>query len=315
MDGLSRTFGATSKQGVRVTVDSSGTGCSGGIQADDNSFENGYTYISSVFYGSFVQLFNPPGATSRVTSVCVCFSSLGPDGTLDFGLDFWAADGVGGKPGTLIDFVSINDISTATGFSGKTFFRVDIPAGITVPDLVYIGPFWSPLSNQEFYLCADESVTTPVRTAFTTTNVLLPPATPVGLVFPNFRSLGVRAETQLVTCTPTATALCLGAESRFRVEATFATSQGQSGQAQSVKLTDETGYLWFFSNTNVEAVVKILNGCGLNSRFWVFAGGLTDVNVVLTITDTKTGAVKTYANPLGAKFQPIQDTSAFATCP
>ena len=62
-------------------------------------------------------------------------------------------------------------------------------------------------------------------------------------------------------------------------------------------------------------VIKVLNGCGLNLRYWTFAGGLTDVNVVMTVTDTQTGAVKTYTNPQGAPFQPIQDTDAFATCP
>jgi hypothetical protein len=58
-----------------------------------------------------------------------------------------------------------------------------------------------------------------------------------------------------------------------------------------------------------------LNACTLNSRFWVFAGGLTNVRVVMTVTDTQTGTVKTYTNPQGVAFQPIQDTSAFATCP
>jgi hypothetical protein len=73
--------------------------------------------------------------------------------------------------------------------------------------------------------------------------------------------------------------------------------------------------LWFFSSVNVETVVKVINACALNNRFWVFAGGLTDVRVDLKVTDTKNGTVKTYVNPLGAPFQPIQDTSAFATCP
>ena len=36
---------------------------------------------------------------------------------------------------------------------------------------------------------------------------------------------------------------------------------------------------WFFQAENVEAVVKVLNGCGINDRYWVFAGGLTDVKV------------------------------------
>jgi len=67
-----------------------------------------------------------------------------------------------------------------------------------------------------------------------------------------------------------------------------------------------------------------LNGCDFNSRHWTFAGGLTDVNVILMVTDTQTGAVKSHVNPqaasftdtrTGTPFEPIQDTNAFATCP
>jgi len=115
------------------------------------------------------------------------------------------------------------------------------------------------------------------------------------------------------TCTPSSTALCLN--NRFKVTAHFDAGGGNSGTANVVQLTPDTGYLWFFSGTNVEAVVKVLNGCGLNSHYWVFAGGLTNVNVVLTVTDTMTSVVRTYTNPANTKFQPIQDTGAFATCP
>jgi hypothetical protein len=79
-------------------------------------------------------------------------------------------------------------------------------------------------------------------------------------------------------------------------------------------LTSDTGSFWFFSPTNVETVVKVLDGCGVDSSFWVFAGGLTNVDVVMTVTDTQTGAVRTYTNPQGSAFLPIQDTAAFAAC-
>jgi hypothetical protein len=115
-------------------------------------------------------------------------------------------------------------------------------------------------------------------------------------------------------CTTGAEELCL-ASGRFRITATYADPQGQSGSAQTVPLTDDTGYLWFFAAANVETVIKVIDGCALNSHYWVFAGGLTNVRVQITVTDTKTNKTVTYTNPQNTEFQPIQDTSAFATCP
>jgi len=115
-------------------------------------------------------------------------------------------------------------------------------------------------------------------------------------------------------CTVNATTLCLN-KSRFKVQTQWTTSDARAGAGQAVALTGDTGYFWFFSENNVEMVVKVVDGCGFNANYWVFAGGLTDVNVVMTITDTQTGAVRTYTNPQGVAFQPIQDTSAFASCP
>ncbi len=80
-------------------------------------------------------------------------------------------------------------------------------------------------------------------------------------------------------------------------------------------LTDASGYFWFFDPRNVEMIIKVLNGCGLNSTYWVFTAGLTNVQVVISVTDMLTGSVKTYTNPQGQAFAPIQDTFAFATCP
>ena len=115
-------------------------------------------------------------------------------------------------------------------------------------------------------------------------------------------------------CAASTTALCLQG-GRFQVTAHFDAGGGNAGSARAVQLTPDTGYFWFFSSPNIEAVVKVLDACSLNSRFWVFAGGLTNVNVTLTVIDTKTSTTKTYTNPANTAFLPIQDTSAFATCP
>lgn len=116
------------------------------------------------------------------------------------------------------------------------------------------------------------------------------------------------------TCVADETTLCLG-QDRFRVRANWQTEDGQSGAAHGVELTGDTGYFWFFAESNVEVVVKVLDGCALNQRHWVFAGGLTNVRVELTVTDTASGLPKTYVNSQGSRFQPIQDTGAFPTCP
>lgn len=115
-------------------------------------------------------------------------------------------------------------------------------------------------------------------------------------------------------CLPGPTVLCLQG-GRFKVEAAWRTNQGTNGMAQAVPLTADTGYFWFFNSANVEMVVKVLNACSLGTpRYWVFAGGLTNVEVDLQVTDTLTGKVRSYKNPLVTQYQPIQDTGAFATC-
>ena len=116
------------------------------------------------------------------------------------------------------------------------------------------------------------------------------------------------------TCTPNANTLCVS-NNRFRVQTTFRTPQQQTGSGNAVSLTADSGYFWFFDPGNVEIVVKVLNACIFDPHIWVFSAGLTDVEVTMTVTDTKNGSQKVYTNPLGTAYLAIQDTSAFATCP
>jgi hypothetical protein len=61
-------------------------------------------------------------------------------------------------------------------------------------------------------------------------------------------------------------------------------------------------------------LVKVLDGCALNGRYWVFSAATTDVEYTLRITDTETGDVREYWNPLGSAAAALTDTGAFATC-
>jgi ELWxxDGT repeat protein len=103
--------------------------------------------------------------------------------------------------------------------------------------------------------------------------------------------------------------LCLNG-GRFAVTASWTDFSGKSGVGTAVALTGETGYFWFFSAGNVETVLKVIDGRGLNGHFWVFYGALSDVQYTLTVTDTVTGVAKTYTNPAG-QFASAADTSAF----
>jgi hypothetical protein len=87
-----------------------------------------------------------------------------------------------------------------------------------------------------------------------------------------------------------------------------------AGSGEKLKLNDETGFFRFFGPEHHEMMVKVLDGCGLNDRFWVFVAAPTNVEFNLVVTDTEVPEVKAYFNPFGVEAPPITDTDAFATC-
>lgn len=100
-------------------------------------------------------------------------------------------------------------------------------------------------------------------------------------------------------CLPGPSALCLRG-GRFRVEARWQDQHNdRGGAAVPVPRTAESGTFWFFNPGNTELVVKVLDGTPINGKFWIFYGALSDVEYWLTVTDTVTGAAKTYHNPPG----------------
>jgi hypothetical protein len=101
---------------------------------------------------------------------------------------------------------------------------------------------------------------------------------------------------------------------RFRVEVVWETAEGASEAGLPRSLSDETGAFSFFSQANLELIVKVIDGCALNQRYWVFAAGLTNVGVLLRVTDTQTDETWTFENPVGQAFPPVQDTNALTGC-
>ena len=111
-------------------------------------------------------------------------------------------------------------------------------------------------------------------------------------------------------CAASLSTLCLNA-GRFRVQVAWRVpSQGTFGLANAVPITGDTGSFWFFSDNNLELVIKVVDGRAFNNKFWVFYGALSNVEYTITVTDTVTGAVKTYFNPAGT-LASVADTAAF----
>ena len=108
--------------------------------------------------------------------------------------------------------------------------------------------------------------------------------------------------------------LCLPQDERFKVEPEWKDFLGNSGPGLVKERFDDSGVFSFFDPNNADLTVQLLDGCDIDSHFWVFAAGLTDVEFTLTVTDTMTSKTKTYFNALGHTPE-IRDTEAFATCP
>ena len=128
-------------------------------------------------------------------------------------------------------------------------------------------------------------------------------------VFFNFLTPAAAAS----VCHSGPTTLCLNG-GRFKVEAHWSTGSA-SGSGNAESLGEDSGRFWFFSEDNTEVVVKVLNACSFDSHYWVFISGLTNVEALITVTDTQAGEVRRYFNPQGRAFAPVQDVQAFATCP
>jgi hypothetical protein len=115
-------------------------------------------------------------------------------------------------------------------------------------------------------------------------------------------------------CIADATNLCLlGA--RFKVELSARDARtGRTGAGVAIAENDMFGYFSLPELTGLadspEAFVKVIDGRSMGGKFWVFYGGLTDLEFTMTVTDTVTGTVKSYSKAAGS-FCGNADTRAF----
>jgi acetyl esterase/lipase len=124
------------------------------------------------------------------------------------------------------------------------------------------------------------------------------------------------SKTYGVTCAADAEHLCLQ-RGRFRVAVSWQDGTGRTGAGSAAPgaVSADSGVLWFFDPSNWEMLVKVLDGCAVNQRVWVFSAATTNVEYTLTVTDTVTHQVRTYHNAAGQNAAAVTDTDAFPACP
>lgn len=131
---------------------------------------------------------------------------------------------------------------------------------------------------------------------------------------------GVSAQTfpALFSCgASTGTTLCL--QDRFAIRSYWRISPAGNppdGSAMTVPVANPgSGIFWFFAPDNWEIMVKAINGCGLNDRFWIFSAATTNVFYRMEVWDVRGAEQKIYFNYPGPPAPAVTDTDAFATCP
>jgi hypothetical protein len=124
------------------------------------------------------------------------------------------------------------------------------------------------------------------------------------------------SEATTSNCFETDIQLCLQG-GRFGVWTFWRTPDGKTGNGKPVRLNDGSATFWFFSPDNSEIFIKVLDGCAINKKYWVFVAGLTNVEVAVHVIDYDHPAdnVWDYENPLNTKFDTQLATSALGFCP
>jgi hypothetical protein len=116
-------------------------------------------------------------------------------------------------------------------------------------------------------------------------------------------------------CRPELYRLCLH-DGRFSVDVSWRDFAGNQGAGRAVPqdarhpFGPDTGFFWFFSEANLELMTKVLDGCALNGRFWIFLSPASTVAYDVMVTDLVTGASKLYHNDAGNTPALTADTDA-----
>lgn len=147
----------------------------------------------------------------------------------------------------------------------------------------------------------------------TAETTLTPEVTAEYKIFISTYSPGATGSYLLVVDEPAATLVLF--DQRF--QAVLSARDHRSGRTASGQAIPENDLFGYFSipgltgdASNPEVFVKIIDGRAVNGRFWVFYGGLTDLEFSLTVLDTFTNQSKVYSKAGGSACG-AYDTDAF----
>ncbi|MEM6793277.1 MAG: hypothetical protein AAF725_04815 [Acidobacteriota bacterium] len=141
--------------------------CEDGVRFDDGAFDRGYGFVPSAKWGIYAQRFNSSLFPNReIKRVCVCLQSRSR-GDLDFEVVFYkdengrpAATPFESRPGRALA------VPLKTDPDAGKFYATRTP-GVTVPEgPFYIGIWWNPSEDRDFFICADHSPETPRTPGF-----------------------------------------------------------------------------------------------------------------------------------------------------
>ncbi len=115
-------------------------------------------------------------------------------------------------------------------------------------------------------------------------------------------------------CRPDVFTLCLK-DGWFTVHFTmdWGSDEELPGRVILNPFRDGYGGFWAYSDDNPELAVKVIDGCAVNGRYWVYASGLTDRAFLLTITDGHGNTA--YYGKFAGYMVSFQDTHSIFACP
>src|SRR5690349_1266330 len=175
----------------KIAKDAASECTAGGVIRDDSSFEDGVR-VPFVSDARFVQLLTPQSFPALLDRVCVCWTTSGGLESMSYNLVAYDDNGSNGQPGTLLGAKQVSAVNL-TAFVDELFGYECSDLNVTIPSGgFYVGVQWDSAAEVRYFLCTDESASTPSVSMYTSSSAGTI-WTPVANNYPGTRALGVRA--------------------------------------------------------------------------------------------------------------------------